>query len=92
MHIDQIKHIMHILIPALATLLISALLMVQQPYPDKSVRLIVRATPGGGQDIVARALANKRTDHFGQPMVIDNRGGSGGNVGADIARLAPPGV
>ena len=61
-----------------------------QSYPAKPIRMIVPAAAGGGQDIVARALAAKLTEQFGHPVVIDNRGGSGGNVGADIARLAAP--
>ncbi len=58
-------------------------------YPDKPVRLIVPLPPGGGSDILARMLAPRLTEIWGQTLVIDNRAGAGGVVGLGIAAKAP---
>jgi tripartite-type tricarboxylate transporter receptor subunit TctC len=60
-----------------------------QPYPAKPVKVIVPFAPGGGSDIVARALTTKLTEALGQPFVIENRGGAGGLVGMEAAAKAP---
>jgi tripartite-type tricarboxylate transporter receptor subunit TctC len=61
-------------------------------YPEKPVRLVVPFTPGGSSDIVGRLVGNKLVDYWGQPLVIDNRAGAGGAVGAEtVARSAPDG-
>jgi tripartite-type tricarboxylate transporter receptor subunit TctC len=60
-----------------------------QPYPAKPVKVIVPFAPGGGSDIVARALTSKLSDALGQPFVIENRGGAGGLVGMEAAAKAP---
>jgi len=63
-----------------------------QGYPTKTIRLIVPFPAGGPTDIIARMVGQKLTDSMGQAVVIDNRGGSGGNIGADIvAKSAPDG-
>src|SRR6201989_2903264 len=59
-------------------------------YPNKSVRLIVPFAPGGGTDIVARTIAQKMSETLGQSVVIDNRPGAGGTVGAEMAVRATP--
>jgi len=51
-----------------------------QIYPDKPVRIIVPLTAGGGTDTVARTIARKMSDETGQPFLIDNRPGAGGNI------------
>ena len=61
-----------------------------QPYPSKSVRFIVPFAPGGTNDIVARMVGVKLTEAWGQPVVIDNRGGAGGVIGADLAAKSVP--
>lgn len=59
-------------------------------YPERPVRLIVSSAAGGGQDIVARTFALRMSENLGQSFVVDNRGGGGGSVAAEIARAAPP--
>ena len=61
----------------------------QTRYPDKPVRIIVPSTPAGVLDNVARALALRLADRLGQPIVIDNKGGAGGNIGAEAAARSP---
>ena len=65
--------------------------LAQMPtWPAKSVRLVVPYPPGGSLDQVARALADKMKDGLGQPVVVENRPGAGGNVGADAVAKSPP--
>lgn len=60
-----------------------------QPYPGKPIRLIVAAPPGGSLDFIARIVSQHLGGTLGQPLVIDNRGGAGGNIGAELAARAP---
>lgn len=61
-----------------------------QNYPAKSIRLIVPFPPGGGTDFVARTLAQRLGDALGQQVVVDNRSGSSGSIGMELAAKAPP--
>jgi len=61
-----------------------------QTYPEKPVRFIVPYTPGGGADILARDVARKLSESYGWNVIIDNRPGAGGNLGAEVAAKAPP--
>lgn len=60
-----------------------------QGFPTKPVRVIVPFSAGGATDIVTRVVAQKLTDIWGQTIVVDNRAGAGGNIGADLAAKAP---
>ena len=63
-----------------------------QAYPTRPIRLVVPFPAGGSLDVVARAIGQKLTEAWGQPVVIDNRPGAGGNIGADlVAKSAPDG-
>src|SRR5471032_2595493 len=60
-----------------------------QPYPNRSVRMVMPFPPGGGTDIIGRIVAQGLAKAFGQPFVVDNRAGAGGTIGADIVAKAP---
>ena len=59
-------------------------------YPAKPLRLVTGSAPGGGSDFVARALAEKLSERFGQQVLVDNRPGAGGAIGADVVAKANP--
>ncbi len=61
-----------------------------QQYPTKPIRFIVPFAPGGGVDLIGRSIAQKLNEAWGQPVVVDNRGGGGGNIGTDMVAKAPP--
>ena len=61
-----------------------------QAFPAKPLRLIVPFSPGGGNDTVARSLAQQMSTGLGQQVVVDNRAGAGGVVGAEAAAKSPP--
>ena len=60
-----------------------------QDYPAKPVRLIVPYPPGGPTDIVARVIGQKLSTQTGQPFIVENRPGAGGNTGAEAVARAP---
>src|SRR5690606_14558269 len=90
------RHTMHlnrrkIVLAAAASAAIGPQLALAQPgWPDKPVRVIVPWAPGGITDILARLVAQKMGDQLGQPFIIDNKGGAGGNIGAEQVAKAPP--
>lgn len=61
-----------------------------QPYPTKPIRLVVPSAPGGGIDYTGRVMGLKLADQFGQSVVIDNRAGASGMIGAETVAKAPP--
>jgi tripartite-type tricarboxylate transporter receptor subunit TctC len=62
----------------------------QAQYPTKSIRFVVPFPPGGGTDTMARAIGGRLGEALGQQIVVDNRGGGGANIGAEIAAKSPP--
>ena len=60
-----------------------------QPYPSRPIRMIVPNSPGGSNDVIARTLAHKLGESMGQPVVVENRPGSGGVIGTDFVAKAP---
>lgn len=73
-----------------ATTLVVAGAASAQQYPDKPIRLIVPYPPGGATDVIGRILAQRLGDELGQSVVVDNRGGAGGNIGAEAAARSAP--
>src|SRR5919199_189184 len=62
----------------------------QTSYPVKPIRLIVPWPPGGGADVLSRMLSPKLSEALGQQIIVDNRGGAAGNIGAELAAKSPP--
>ena len=73
-----------------AVCMVAASGVAAQAYPVRPIRFIVPFAPGGTNDIVARMIGVKLTESWGQPVVIDNRGGAGGVIGADLAAKSVP--
>ena len=70
----------------------AAVALAADSYPSRPVKLVVPFAPGGTTDIVARVVSQKVQGNFGQPMIVENRAGAGGVIGAtDTARAAPDG-
>ena len=75
---------------ALAALLgLSATTANAQPFPSKPVKIIVPSTPGDGSDVLARSIAQKLTERWGQSVIVENRPGAGGVVGTEAAAKSP---
>ncbi|MBP6895326.1 MAG: Bug family tripartite tricarboxylate transporter substrate binding protein [Gammaproteobacteria bacterium] len=82
------------LVATLATgaLLAPVLGQAQGAYPNKPIHIVVPFPPGGSTDVLARRIGDKLASAWGQPVVVDNRAGAGGTVGADyVAKSAPDG-
>ena len=78
------------------TLIVSLVCMpvtvLSQVFPSKPIRLVVPFQAGGGNDLLARIIGQKFLEKWGQPVIVDNRPGAGGNLGADfVAKAAPDG-
>jgi len=61
-----------------------------QAYPSRPIRIVVAYTPAGTTDILARAIGQKMTESWGQPVIVDNRPGANGNIGTELAARATP--
>lgn len=77
-----------LLVPAVAWLNTS--LACAQTYPSKAIRIVVPFPAGGTSDILARALGQKLSEEWKQPVIVDNRPGAGANIGAEIVVKSPP--
>ena len=75
---------------AAALLLPSALAAQTDTYPSHPIRIVVAFTAGGTTDIIARLVGKKMTDAWGQPVLVENRPGAGGNLGSSVVAKAPP--
>ena len=83
------------ILPMIAAALAAVPALAQQSdeaadYPNRTVKIVVSAPPGGGLDIAARVLADKLQQRWGQPVVVENRPGAGGNLGAGEVAAAEP--
>ena len=78
-----------IVLAAAAAATFPSLGLAQAKWPDRPVRVVVPWAPGGITDILARLVAQRLSDKLGQPFVIDNKGGAGGNIGAEMVAKAP---
>jgi tripartite-type tricarboxylate transporter receptor subunit TctC len=77
---------------ALCALTLAFAAAVAQAYPDRPIKLIVPFAPGGSADLVGRLLAREMSESFGQPVVVENKGGASGMLGNElVAKSAPDG-
>ena len=81
----MLRHVTTLLSLCMAIMLAGPV-AAQPAYPSKPVRLIVPFPPGGANDIVARLIGQRLNDRWARVVVIDNRGGAGGNIGTEIER------
>lgn len=75
---------------AVMLMALPALTLAQQKFPSKPIRFLVPFSPGGGTDTLARVVAQKMGENWGQPVVVENRTGAGGTIGTAIVAKATP--
>lgn len=79
-----------LIVSVASAMVCTAVSAAAQTYPAKPIRLVVPYVAGGATDITARQLGEKLSQRLGQPVLIDNRGGAGGNIGMEFAAKSPP--
>lgn len=84
------KHLVRFAVAAIALTLLAAGVQAQSKYPNRPIRLLTPFAPGGGSDLLARMIGPPMTEVLGQPVIVDNRPGGGGTLGAGIAARAEP--
>jgi tripartite-type tricarboxylate transporter receptor subunit TctC len=89
MQSTPIKRRPFLLAVASAPLMFSVPAIAQGTYPNKVVKIVVAFAPGGGSDLIARLLASKLGEKIGQPVIVDNKPGAGGMLGADHVLKQP---
>jgi tripartite-type tricarboxylate transporter receptor subunit TctC len=75
---------------AIGVALLAATTATAQNYPTRAIRMVVTFPPGGATDILGRMSTQRLTERFGQPAIVENRVGGGGNIGADFVAKAEP--
>jgi tripartite-type tricarboxylate transporter receptor subunit TctC len=90
--IDRIRRVLVITAAGMAAYVPAPHAVAQSTatYPNRPVKLVIPFPPGGPLDIIGRLIAQKATEDWGQSVVVDNRPGAGGNIGADLVAKAPP--
>lgn len=78
------------LVGAVAAPFIARQSFAQGDYPSKQIRMVVPFAPGGTTDLLGRIVAQYLTEQWGQQVIVDNKAGAGGNVGAELVAKAPP--
>ena len=68
---------------------VAGIAQAQSDYPSRPIRIIVPVPPGGAADTLARVLADRLSARWGQTVVVENRAGAGGNIGAELVHKAP---
>src|SRR5215831_7588122 len=89
MKLPHRRHFLHLAAGAAALPAVSRVAWAQA-YPTRPVRIVVGFPAGGGFDIVARLIGQYLSERLGQPFVIENRPGAGGNIGTEVVAKAPP--
>jgi tripartite-type tricarboxylate transporter receptor subunit TctC len=86
------RGLLRLLLCAFTALAVHAPALAQGAWPERAIKLVVPFPPGGGTDLVARAMGHSLSEHLGQPIVIDNKPGASTVIGTDaVAKAAPDG-
>jgi tripartite-type tricarboxylate transporter receptor subunit TctC len=78
------------IIVSVLTLVLTSVALAQAPFPTRAVKIVVPFPGGGGNDILARIVGDKLQAKWGHPIVVENKSGAGGNIGADLAYQSEP--